>query len=83
MVALLQADGFQDLEEKINHGDGGDLWHSNSTHTVLGPSMSGNIWPNSDAYQDGYVFQTGFWIFEFSKSQEFMNFTVKGLTEGN
>ena len=78
-VALLQADGNHDLEMKVNTGDDGDLWHNNSKLSILGPSIKKNVVPNSDAYQDGNVYETGIWIHEFSESGTYMSFEVKGL----
>lgn len=84
-VALLQADGEQDLERGINNGDEGDLWHKDSEFTVLGPSSStrsndeGYIVPNTDSNRDGNITISGIWIHNFTAAKEYMSFTVHGL----
>lgn len=85
-VSLLQADGNQDLEQGVNHGDEDDLWHVNSTFTVLGPSSPGALLPHGNVYivpntdsQQGNVAHSGIWLYDFSESGDFMTFSVKGL----
>ena len=82
LLALLQADGLYDLEQGRNTGDSGDLWHSLSKQTSLGPgNQSGKantttIYPNTDSYQNGIITTTGLVISDFSKSDETMSFRV-------
>lgn len=85
VVALLQADGEQDLERGVNNGDKGDLWHKYSEFTVLGPSSATGsdedeyIVPNTDSNLNGNVTISGIWIHDFSVAGEYMSFTVHGL----
>jgi hypothetical protein len=61
MVALLAADGKYDFEKMVNGGgDAGDLW-VNSVNGI-GPSSSTNTYPNTDAYQNGNILNTGNFI---------------------
>ncbi|KAL7469812.1 hypothetical protein ACHAXS_010075 [Conticribra weissflogii] len=78
-VALLQADGKQDLERKANNGDKNDLWHQDGENTVLGPSLGNDVALSTDSYQNGVVKETGLWIFGFSQSGDHMTFQVLGL----
>jgi len=78
-VALLQADGNQDLERKANNGDKYDLWHQDGENTVLGPSLGKDVALSTDSYQNGVVKETGIWIFGFSQSGVYMTFQVLGL----
>ena len=80
-LALLQADGSYDLERGRNTGDAGDLWHSLSKQSVLGPGVqtgkdSATVYPNTNSYQNGIVTATGLIISDFSKSGETMTFRV-------
>ena len=80
-LALLQADGSYDLEQGRNTGDSGDLWHSLSKQTSLGPGNhsgkhNATVYPNTDSYQNGIITATGVIISDFSKSGETMTFRV-------
>mmetsp|Transcript_25714 Transcript_25714/g.46545 ORF Transcript_25714/g.46545 Transcript_25714/m.46545 type:complete len:577 (-) Transcript_25714:313-2043(-) len=78
-VALLSASGVYDLEENINAGDEGDLWHANTALKELGPGP--NVFPNTDYYEKATkeVGRTGIRIFGFSESGILMSFSVEGL----
>ena len=69
-VALLQADGYYDLEIGFNRGDGGDVYHGAGVSAV-DPSAS----PNTDAYQDGNILVTGNTISDISVAGATMTFT--------
>lgn len=80
-LALLQADGSYDLERGRNTGDSGDLWHSLSKRTILGPGAwsaqdNATIYPNTNSYQNGIIVNTGLFISDFSKSGQTMTFRV-------
>jgi len=76
-IALLSADGNYDLEMGINQGDSGDLWSASSSRRELTPGP--NVFPNTDAYQDGIIVSSGIKIFNLSASGEKMSFSVKGV----
>lgn len=78
-VALLEASGKFNLEEAVNQGDEGDLWHAGSTLKELIPGNG--QYPNTDSYQGGVV-GTGVRIFGFSDSGAMMTFQVEGLLQG-
>ena len=73
-VALLQADGAYDLEKGNNYGDFGDYF-------IEGDELSpdGEVYPNSNAYQNGEVRSTGIRIHDISPSSQLMHFRVSGL----
>jgi hypothetical protein len=74
-VALLQADGFYNLEKGDNKGGGRDFFHADDINILL-PSedpMKGPF-PNTDAYQGGNIFQTGVKITDISVSADVMSF---------
>jgi M6 family metalloprotease-like protein len=77
-VALLQADGKYDLEQRVNNGDAGDYWVSGMT---LGPGSTGQ-YPNTDSYQGGNIQSTGITITDFSAAGDTMTFRVEGLGGG-
>jgi M6 family metalloprotease-like protein len=53
-VALLQADGFFDMENNVNRGDGGDVYHAAGVSSVTQGST-----PDLRAYQDGNLIVNG------------------------
>jgi|GEM_PF-1135730 M6 family metalloprotease-like protein len=73
-VALLQADGRNDLERGGNHGDGDDLFRATGI-AETGPGTN----PNTNSYQLGVVRQTGIRIYRISESAEKMTFCVDFL----
>ncbi|KAL7527187.1 hypothetical protein ACHAXR_001842, partial [Thalassiosira sp. AJA248-18] len=77
-VALLAADGGYDLEQGINQGDQGDLWHAGSKLKELGPGLD-HFSGDTDTYQGGSVKATGIRIFGFSASGNVMSFQIEGL----
>jgi M6 family metalloprotease-like protein len=80
--ALLQADGRYDLEHGRYHGDRGDLFHAGGNNS-LAPSddLLDGPFPNTDAYQRGFVYTTGMHIYDISESAPTMEFSVK-LVDG-
>lgn len=81
-VALLQADGEFHLERGKGYGDGGDVWHADTSNEI-GPSKSNNNnstkpgpYPNTDSYRRGHIKQTGIIIREISKSAQKMSFNL-------
>ncbi len=67
LVTLMQADGFWDLENNVNSGDGDDLW-SDPNYTALRPSTS----PDTD-WWDGSASDMHF--FDISASGPAMTFS--------
>jgi len=76
-VALLQADGDYDLEKGNNRGDRGDIYHGAGILTI-NPSTI----PNTNAYQDGVVIETGNTISDISESSVLMTFTFDNNNSG-
>ena len=76
--ALLQADGRYDLEHGRYHGDKGDLFHASGNNS-LAPSESllDGPFPNTDAYQSGFVYKTDMYIYDISESASTMKFSVE------
>jgi M6 family metalloprotease-like protein len=76
-IAILQADGRYDLEQGPWQGDAGDLFHQDGVGS-LDPSvsLSDGPFPNSDAYQYGFLHSTGISIYDISKSDSTMTFSV-------
>lgn len=74
-VALLQADGFYNLERGDNKGGSRDFFHLDDIDELL-PSLDPKRgpFPNTDAYQGGKVLQTGVEIFDISASGDTMSF---------
>ena len=70
-VALLQADGFYDMELGFNRGDAGDVFHADGVN-VIGPSTI----PSTDTYQSGMVSMTGVSISGISSSSSTMSFVL-------
>ena len=58
-VAVLPKDGLYELEHGTNQGDQGDLFVVGDT---LGPGMGDTVFPNTDGYQWGYVWENGLTI---------------------
>lgn len=74
-VALLQADGFYNLERGDNPGGSRDFFRGDDVYELL-PSndpLSGPF-PNTDAYQGGNVYSTGVEIYGISASGDTMTF---------
>ena len=74
-VALLQADGLYHLEKGTNKGGRGDFFRGDKVNQLL-PSDNAltGPFPNTDAYQDRLVFQTGVLIYDISLSGDIMTF---------
>lgn len=69
-VAVLQADGDYDMEKNLNRGDAGDVYRAGGVST-LGP----NTTPNTDAYQNGNIIETGITLSSISAAGANMNFS--------
>lgn len=75
-VALLQADGFYNLEKGDNKGGSRDFYRGDDIN-FLKPSKDDPTkgpFPNTDAYQGGNVYQTGVEISGISVSGDVMTF---------
>lgn len=77
-VAVMGADGYYDLEKGNNKGDEGDLWQQNQE---LGPGMGGTVFPNTDGYADGWVYETGITIKVLAPEGQNVRFQVRGLAD--
>lgn len=75
-VAVLAKDGQYDLEKGNNVGDAGDLWEPGD---VLGRSMGGSIYPNTDRYQRGNIKETGIMLEVLRQDGTNVTFQVQGL----
>ncbi|UCG33905.1 MAG: M6 family metalloprotease domain-containing protein, partial [Phycisphaerales bacterium] len=75
MVALLQADGNYDLEQNVNRGDAGDVYHAGGVSLIDETTV-----PNTDAYQDGIIIVTENSISNVSPSGSSMTFLFGELT---
>ncbi|CAB9503638.1 Immune inhibitor A peptidase M6 [Seminavis robusta] len=78
-VAMLPADGQYDLEQGKNYGDAGDLW---SPGQELGPGNGNTVFPNTDAYMDGWVVESGVTIKVLEPDGQIVKFEVSGLGGG-
>jgi hypothetical protein len=77
-VALLQADGFYELEQSINGGHADDFFTAGKQ---LGPGGTG-LYPNTDSYQDGEnVYSTNITLADFQQDQFQVTFTVAGYPD--
>jgi M6 family metalloprotease-like protein len=74
-VALLQADGYYDLEMGFNLGDYEDLFHADDVDELI-PCKNRNDcqYPNTDSYQGGKILQTNVHITDISISGNIMSF---------
>jgi len=72
-VAIIQADGRDDLENDVNLGDADDLWVSGGAKAELNDSG----YPNTKSRRTGA--STGIRIYDFSSNGENMSFRVGGL----
>jgi hypothetical protein len=74
-IAVLQADGAYELEQKINRGGGNDTFRKGYIDSLL-PSTNVNSgpFPNTDAYQGGKVYPTTNAITSISRSNTDMSF---------
>ena len=72
-VAIVQADGRDDLENDVNLGDADDLWVNGGAKAELNDSG----YPNTKSRRTGA--STGIRIYDFSSNGENMSFRVGGL----
>jgi len=78
-VALLQADGYYDLERGYNRGDSGDLFHSGYVDEIGPNGVSGSIiasYPNTKAYQNGNIIDASPKITNISSAGYTMTFDI-------
>ena len=77
-VALLQADGYYDLENKYNSGDYEDLFHADNVDELV-PCRKKNDcqYPNTDSYQGGKIARSNVHIKNISASGNIMTFEYK------
>lgn len=68
-VALLQADGYYELEKNINNGNSGDLFRAGGIDVISLSTL-----PSTDAYQSGTVRPTGIRISQVSAPGFLMSF---------
>lgn len=83
MIAVEAADRKYDLETGANNGDGGDFWIQGMVYGS-GPidlvAQNYSMYPNSNSYQNGTIFQTGLSIEILTASQETMRIRVTGFS---
>jgi immune inhibitor A len=72
-VAIVQADGNDDLEGKVNLGDEGDIWKSGGSKSEL--SDTGN--PNTKSRRNGQ--SSGIRLYDFSENGNVMSFSIEGV----
>jgi M6 family metalloprotease-like protein len=77
-IALLQADGWYDLEHGWNRGDEDDTWHAGGEHEIT-VSVDPNTgpYPNTDSYQGNVFVQTNNRIYDISASGPSMTFSFE------
>ena len=77
-VALLQADGYYDLENNLNTGDYADFFHADNVNELV-PCKEKNDcqYPNTDSYQDGIIARSNVHITNISASGNIMTFDYK------
>ncbi len=74
-VALLQADGYYDLENKYNMGDYADFFHADNVDEIAPCKKTNNCqYPNTDSYQDGIISRSNVHITNISASGNIMTF---------
>mgnify|MGYP003334361040 CR=1 FL=1 len=74
-VALLQADGYYDLEMGFNQGDYEDLFHASDVKELVPCKNKDNCqYPNTDSYQGGTITRTNVHITDISVSGDTMTF---------
>jgi hypothetical protein len=81
-VALLQADGNYDLEQKRNNGDEFDLFHGDGVD-FLTPSVNfvDGPYPSTDSYRTPVPSRTGIVLHDISRPGLSMSFSVTLLRE--
>ncbi|CAB9496577.1 Immune inhibitor A peptidase M6 [Seminavis robusta] len=75
-VALLPADGYYDLERGNNRGDAGDIWQPGQE---LGSGQGNTVFPNTDVYSGGFVFESGYTIKVLANEGQNVRFEVIGV----
>jgi M6 family metalloprotease-like protein len=74
-VALLQADGYYDLENRFNSGDYEDLFHADDVNELVPCRQKNDCqYPNTDSYQDGKIARSNVHITDISASENTMTF---------
>jgi M6 family metalloprotease-like protein len=77
-IALVQADGFFELERGVSAGDIDDIFHGTGVDELL-PCLTPGVCqqPNTDSYQSGIVTRTNVHITDISRSQSIMSFNYR------
>ena len=74
-VALIQADGYYDLENKFNGGDYADLFHADNVNELIPCRQKNDCqYPNTDSYQGGNIARSNVHITNISASGNIMTF---------
>jgi M6 family metalloprotease-like protein len=74
-VALLQADGYYDLENRLNSGDYEDFFHGDNVNELVPCRQKNDCqYPNTDSYQDGKIARSNVYITDISASNNTMTF---------
>ncbi|KAL3914630.1 MAG: hypothetical protein SGILL_006027 [Bacillariaceae sp.] len=74
-VALLQADGFYELEKGHNQGDYEDVFHEMGVDELIPCQDPDDCqYPNTDSYLDGVIARSNVWITHISSTNKFMSF---------
>jgi hypothetical protein len=83
-IALVPADGSYGLERGENQGNSLDLFTSGQYLVPKSVLPGANLYPNTDTYQGGRVFETGVELYALSDpTQDFMSFAFwDGETRG-
>jgi len=77
-VALLQADGYYDLENNLNTGDYADFFHADNVNELVPCKKKSDCqYPNTDSYQDGIITRSNAHITNVSASGNTMTFDYK------
>ncbi|HEY5753239.1 MAG TPA: M6 family metalloprotease domain-containing protein [Chthoniobacterales bacterium] len=73
-IALLQADGFYDLENRLNRGDAGDVYHAAGVSSITDTTA-----PDTQRYQGGVVSTSGNAIVAIGASGASMTFKLNPI----
>ena len=78
-VALLQADAEYNLEKENNTGDNSDLFHGDFVTSIGPKGITGSktaFHPNTNAYQNGNIFETGVIIKDIGTAGSSISFNL-------
>jgi M6 family metalloprotease-like protein len=76
-VAVLPADGFYEMEKGYNRGDEYDVFHSGYRNSIGPDGTSSSSYPNTKAYQDGNIIDTGVTISNISAAGSTMTLSIQ------